>query len=191
MELPESYKIFLLNYSKIGYDNPEISFQIVSFGFYELILNDFIKILADDNSEIMVRQINRTENKFYNLLLRPFQGKVMSLNKYIFRVGVYGNHIANAYSRYSIKKVLIAELEKLDILKRKKLLFINRYRIDEKVKNGLRNFQYEDAKRNLADKVKIKVGLDNNYYEIFNNIVEKELNSIINPYGLGVSMLGK
>lgn len=195
MELPLSYKVFFSNLKGFEFRYTEKQYYVLLFAFFEMISNNIIRVEIPSNNQFIINTNKRNNIEFslYKLLLRPLENNQnrMELEKYIFRIGIYGYYSTNTFSEYSIKKVIHKEfLEKGFLVKKGIWPFIS-HKLKYPMEEDINQINFENEKKNYISKINKKLNLNKEELENIINTIHSNLSISLDTIRPAITLVGK
>jgi hypothetical protein len=196
LELPLSYKAYFSNLKGFEFRYIDKAYYILFFAFLEMLdLNIIIIRNESDNKLFVIKSKQNIEVLFslYKLLLRPLENNqpIMELQKYIYRIGIYGYYSTNTFSKHSIKKVILKESFIKDILLKKGFWPFISYKLKYQLANDINQIDFEEEKNKYILKINHKLNFKTDELEIFINTVHSNLLISLDTVRPAITLVGK
>ena len=195
MELPLSYKAFFSNLKGFEFRYTEKQYYVLLFAFFEMISDNIISLEIQSDNQFLISSTNQNNISFflYKLLLRPleYNQNSMELEKYIYRIGIYGYSWTNTFSEYSIKKIIHKEFLGKGFLVKKGIWPFSSYKLEYQMEEDINKINFVIEKNKFISKIKDKLNLNKEELENIINIVHTNLLISLDTIRPAISLIGK
>jgi hypothetical protein len=192
MDIPLSYKTFFSKLKGFEFRYTDKQYYVLLFAFFEMIIDNIIRLEIKSGCRFIISSIeqNNVPYSLYKLLLRPLENNQnkMELEKYIYRIGIYGYYSTNTFSKYSLQKVIHKEFIKKGYLVKKGIwpfiFYKKNFQVEEEI-------NFETEKNRGISKINKKLNLNKEELEHIINSVHSNLLISLDTIQTAITLIGK